>query len=73
MKLGDYIKAKQLTNQMFADKLAPLMGKKKLSKRTVEVWRQGRALPRGIALKAISILTVDQVTYVDFVKNLRAK
>lgn len=73
MKLGDYIIANQLTNHIFAEKLAPYMGKRKLSHRTVETWRQGRALPRGIALKAIGILTKDQVTYMDFVKNLRSR
>lgn len=73
MKLGDYITAKRLTNKMFSDRLAPLMGKKKLSERTVETWRQGRSLPRGIALKAIGILTNDEVTYDDFIKNLRLK
>lgn len=73
MKLGDYITSKQLTNKLFSEKLAPLMGKKKLSERTVETWRQGRALPRGIALKAIGILTEDQVTYDDLIKNLRLK
>jgi uncharacterized membrane protein YbaN (DUF454 family) len=73
MTLGDFIVASGWSNTIFAKELAPLLGKKKVPRRTVESWRQGRAMPRGLALKAIAELTGNQVTYEDFVRNLRGK
>lgn len=73
MLLSEYIQANSMTSKSFLSALEPFLNGRKLSLRTVESWRQGKSLPHGTYIKAVSELTENQVTYADFVSGLRPK
>src|SRR5882672_2891571 len=67
MKLGAWMERNFWTTDMFAEKVAAELNRSTFSPRTVEAWRQGRAIPRYRMLPVISKITNGEVTGDDFV------
>lgn len=68
ISLSEWIARNRLTNKDFASLIAPHMGRKVFSFRTVETWKRGEVMPRKKALEAIAAVTDGEVTYESFLK-----
>lgn len=65
-KLDRWMKENRYSDRLFAEKLATVGVR--VSARTVESWRQGRAMPRKKALGGIKTVTNDEVLPNDWIE-----
>lgn len=70
-KFSEWLMKKHWSSSLFADRLAAELGQATFSTNTIDNWRSGKTKPRDETMRAIKVVSGNELTADDFLTERR--